>query len=231
MLAAGASSRAGPLNKLLVRDAAGRRMITRSVETALASRAASVVVVLGHRSDEVAGAMRDDGLHADAARHRDRLRLVRARDHAAGLSASLRCGVASAREAAAQAALVCLGDMPLVRTATLDRLIAALDDDARALACLPTLHGRRGNPVLWRSTLFDALQALSGDRGGRPLLSRHAAAVREVAVEDPGVLEDFDTPERLAGFAALGAEAARPPIDPPSGVDQKREPRQERPAP
>ena len=232
VLAAGASRRAGGVNKLLARDAAGRCMVTRTVETALRSRAAAVVVVLGHQSAEIAEAMRGDGLHADAAVRRGRLRLVRAPDHAAGLSASLRCGIAVARERCAPAALICLGDMPLARTATLDRLITALDDDVHALACVPTLRGRRGNPVLWRSTLFEALLTLSGDQGGRPLLARHASAVREVAVGDPGVLEDFDTPERLARFARL-AEAVRPPepVDPPSGLDQTISLSQERPTP
>ncbi len=123
--------------------------------------------------------------------------------------------------------------MPLVQTATLDLLIAALDDDSHALACVPTLHGRRGNPVLWRSALFDALLTLSGDRGGRPLLARHATAVREVAVQDPGVLEDFDTPERLAQFAILHAATGRPPgpVDPSSGLDQTVSLSQEGPTP
>ena len=207
-------------------------MVTRTVEAALRSRAAAVIVVLGHQSAELAEAMRDDGLHTDATGQQGRLHLVHAPDHAAGLSASLRCGIAAAREREAQAALVCLGDMPLVRTATLDRLIAVLDGDAHALACVPTLHGRRGNPVLWRSTLFDALLRLSGDQGGRPLLARHATAVREVAVQDPGVLEDFDIPERLAQFVGL-AEAVPPPgpVDPPSGLDQTISVSQEGPTP
>ncbi len=233
VLAAGASHRAGMANKLLARDAAGRCMVTRSVEAALRSRAASVLVVLGHQAAEVAEAMRDDGLHPDAEGQQGRLRLIRAPDHAAGLSASLRCGIALAREGGAPAALVCLGDMPLVRTATLDRLIAALGDDVRALAWVPTLRGRRGNPVLWRSTLFDPLLTLSGDRGGRPLLARHDAGVREVPVDDPGVLEDFDTPDRLRHFATLAHEAVPPPapVDPLAGVDQKINRTQERATP
>ncbi len=174
-------------------------MIVRTVASALRSQAAEVIVVLGHGAAPLATALAAANLHPDP---RLRLRLVHADDHDEGLSASLRRGITVAAHGRADGALVCLGDMPLVRAATLDRLLARFDRDAGAVAWVPTVDGRRGNPVLWHSGLFAALLALSGDRGGRLLLAQHAYQVREVPVDDPGVLEDFDTPDRLAAYAA-----------------------------
>ena len=195
VLAGGASRRAGAANKLLACDRSGQAMIAASVGVALRSMAGLVIVVLGHDRDGIATRLDAAGL-AEAGR----LQLVHAHDHAEGLAASLRCGIAQAMRAGADAALVCLGDMPLVRPSTLDRLMHRADADPEALACVPALRGEAGNPVLWRRTLFEALLSLSGDRGARGLLERHAACVRMVAVDDPGILEDFDTPERLAAY-------------------------------
>ena len=197
VLAAGASRRAGGIDKLLARDRDGTAMIVRTVASALRSQAAEVIVVLGDNAAPLATALAAANLHPDP-----RLRLVHADDHDEGLSASLRCGITVASDGRADGALVCLGDMPLVRAATLDRLLAGFDRDAGAVAWVPTVDGQRGNPVLWHGGLFAALRALSGDRGGRLLLAQHASRVREVPVDDPGVLEDFDTPDRLAVYAA-----------------------------
>jgi molybdenum cofactor cytidylyltransferase len=199
VLAAGASCRAGPVNKLLARDKGGQMMIARTVTSVLESRANAVIIVLGHDAAAVTAALDAAGMRPDGAR----LRLTHAHDHAEGLSASLRHGIAIAAEAQAEGALVCLGDMPLVRPTTLDRIMAELAGDPQARACAPIMNASRGNPVLWHQSLFTELLALSGDRGGRLLLDRHAARVRDVPVDDPGIFEDFDTPDRLEAYATI----------------------------
>ena len=199
ILAAGASRRAGGVNKLLARDRSGRCMIVRTVDAVLRSRVDEAILVLGPDAAGVAAAVEAAVPHPGAGR----LRLTYADRHGEGLSASLRHGVSLAMAGRADAVLICLGDMPLVLPETLDRLMAELAEDASALACVPVVEERWGNPVIWRRPLFGELLSLSGDRGGRPLLERHALHVRKSAFGDPGVLEDFDTPERLASYAML----------------------------
>ncbi len=196
VLAAGVSRRAGTVNKLLSRDRDGRCMIVRSVTAACRSQAARVIVVLGHDHLAVAAALDQAGLTREA-----RLRLTETRDYTAGLSASLRQAVSCAAAEGAEGVMVCLGDMPLVRSSTLDHLMARMCGDASAQACVPMMDRQRGNPVLWRRTQFDALLALDGDKGARALLDGHGRRVLEVAVDDPGVLADFDTPEQIARYA------------------------------
>ncbi len=184
VLAAGQSSRMAPRHKLLVEDAAGRPMIARVVDGVLASRARPVLVVTGHRAAEVQAAL--------AGRP---VRFVSASDYADGLSASLRAGLAAV-PASALAALVVLGDMPLVTGSTIDRLIEAFDPDEGRTIVVPAHDGQLGNPVLWDRRYFPAMMALTGDSGARKLLRQHADAVTELGV-DATVLRDFDTPESL----------------------------------
>ncbi len=192
VLAGGAGRRARPWDKLLTRDPSGRTMIARTLGAAEASGADPVLLVLGH----------------DAARLRSACpgaAFLHAADHAEGLAASLRCGVGQAQRDGWEAALVCLGDMPLVLPATLRRLIGNWREARpRPDAVLPLWNGRRGNPVLWDRRLFPSLLGLRGDAGARSLLDRPATAVLAVEAGDEAVLEDFDTPERLASFHAAG---------------------------
>src|SRR5205807_4965072 len=106
-------------------------------------------------------------------------------DFAQGLGTSVRAGIAAV-PADADGAVVCLGDMPQVDAALIDRLIAAFDPQKGALAVMPTIDGRRGNPVLWSRRFFPDLMAIEGDVGARNLISRYGAAVVELPVTGKG---------------------------------------------
>ena len=185
VLAAGRSSRMAPRHKLLLRDAGGRAMVACVVDAALASRARPVLVVLGHRAAELRAAVGDRPVE-----------FVTAPDFEAGLSASLRAGLA-ALPASIAGALILLGDMPLVDAATLDALIDAYHTVAGRSIVQPTHDGRGGNPVLWDCSFFPAMRALAGDAGARHLMRRHADRVTAVAMPGDAVLRDFDTADSV----------------------------------
>lgn len=190
VLAAGRSSRMAPRNKLLIEDTTGRAMIARVVDNALASRARPVIVVTGHQGEPVRAAL--------AGRP---VRFVHAEDHALGLSASLKAGI-GAVPADCAAAMVCLGDMPLVSPAVLDRLIGAYDPGEGRLIVAPVHQGKPGNPVLWDRRFFPEIMGLTGDGGARALIAEHAEALATLDLADDAVLRDFDTPESFAGLGA-----------------------------
>ena len=89
--------------------------------------------------------------------------------------------------------LIALGDMPRVRTATIEALVDALAGGAVIAA--PVSGGRRGNPVAFAAACLPDLLALSGDEGARRVLQRHP--VTEVLVADPGIFQDIDQPADL----------------------------------
>ncbi|TAJ23577.1 MAG: 4-diphosphocytidyl-2C-methyl-D-erythritol kinase, partial [Reyranella sp.] len=141
VLAAGRSTRMGGPNKLLA-DAEGQALVVHAVKAALASQAVEVVVVLGHMADQVRPAIEK------AIPPKSRIRFVTNPDFAEGLSTSVRTGIA-ALGSTIDAAIVQLGDMPGVGAALLDRLMAAFSPVEGRSICVPTVGGKRGNPVLW----------------------------------------------------------------------------------
>lgn len=183
ILAAGRGTRFGESPKMLA-TLDGRPLLRHAAEAALASSARPVLVVVGHRADEVARAL--GGL--DVA-------IVRNPDYADGLSTSLRAGFA-ALPPGAEAAIVLLGDMPRVPPSLVDALAAAWREAGRPAALVPTHAGRRGNPVLLSRALGPEIARLKGDTGAGPLL-RGRPDVREWPVADAAVAEDIDTPEAL----------------------------------
>ena len=187
VLAAGQSRRMGRDNKLLaVID--GKAMVARVVDAVLGSPVRPVVVVLGHQAEQVRAALSG----------RDVIFVVNP-DYAEGLSTSLRTGVA-ALPADTDGALVCLGDMPNVKPEHIDRLIAAFNPTEGRAICVPTKDGKRGNPVLWAARFFPEMKTVAGDVGAKHLIGEHADLVREVPIDDPGVLLDIDTPQALAAL-------------------------------
>jgi molybdenum cofactor cytidylyltransferase len=122
---------------------------------------------------------------------------VRNPDFAAGLSTSLKCGLAALGDEI-EGALICLADMPLIAGRDLDRLIAAFNPVEGRAIVVPTRRGRRGNPVLWARRFFPEMMALSGDAGARRLIDEYAELVAEIEMDSDAVLVDIDTPEALA---------------------------------
>ncbi|MDB5616864.1 molybdopterin-binding/glycosyltransferase family 2 protein [Tardiphaga sp.] len=185
VLAAGRSTRMGGPNKLLA-ELNGKALVRIVAEQAVASKATSVTVVTGHQAAEVEKALA--GL---------KVTFVYNPDFPDGLASSVKAGI-KAVPANADGAVVCLGDMPLIDTRLIDRLIEAFAPDHGSLISVPVSDGRRGNPVLWSRRFFGELMTLDGDIGARHLIMKHGEAVAEVPVEGHGAFLDIDTPQALA---------------------------------
>ena len=184
VLAAGSASRFG--GGKLTADYAGRPLLHHALAAARAAPAGSVTVVTGSDAEAVAACVRAFD---------PEIRLVHAPDHAEGMAASLRAGIAGLPQGTA-AAFVFLGDMPRVPHTVLAPLAQAVADGAPAAA--PVFAGRRGNPVVLAKTVFAAVSALEGDVGARPILQRLGARLALVEATDDGVLFDVDEPGDLA---------------------------------
>jgi molybdenum cofactor cytidylyltransferase len=189
VLAAGRSTRMGGPNKLLA-EIGGKPLVRIAAEQALASRARPVVVVTGHQRDKVEAVLA--GLDVQR---------VHNPDFAEGLSTSVKAGLAALPESV-DGAIVCLGDMPQVTAALIDKLAAAFDPEKGALVVVPVIEGKRGNPVVWARRFFPELMAIDGDVGARHLIGRYPEAVAEVPLTDTAALVDVDTPDALVRVRA-----------------------------
>jgi molybdenum cofactor cytidylyltransferase len=187
VLAAGMSRRMGG-NKLLAELPGGQPMIARTVGNVLKTAAHPVIVVTGHEDEKIRAALA--GV---------KISFVHAPGYRDGMAESLRTGIAALSGEIA-AALIILGDMPLVDPASLDRLLAAFDPEEGREIIVPVFDGQRGNPVLWGKTFFPELLAITGDTGARNILLRHMESVAEIRMETDATLRDFDTPDALAAL-------------------------------
>lgn len=178
VLAAGSGVRFG--GGKLTTPYRGAPLLHGALAAAFAAPVRSVTVVTGAEADAVSAAAR---------RFRPEIRIVHAADHAEGMAASLRAGIA-ALPGDASAAFVFLGDMPRVPHAVLRPLAEARS--GAVLAAAPTFRGRRGNPVVIARALFPQLLALTGDAGARAILEDLGPRLALVEASDGGVLFDVD---------------------------------------
>jgi molybdenum cofactor cytidylyltransferase len=86
--------------------------------------------------------------------------------------------------------------MPGVTTEVIDRLIDAFRAAAKPVIILPTVDGKRGNPVLWSREFFPELMTVTGDSGARHILGSHEEVVTRVEVGAAAGV-DVDTPAAL----------------------------------
>lgn len=182
LLAAGRGRRfdpAGGRNKLLQRLPGGELVVVASARTLLAA-CARVVAVVPPDDGGVADALRELGCEVTVCPDADQ-----------GMGLSLAHAIAFSLPS--DGWLVALGDMPFVEAATLRALGRAIAHGAGIAA--PLFDGRRGNPVAFGAVHRAALLGLDGDQGARRLLASHP--VTGIAVPDPGILHDIDTPADL----------------------------------
>ncbi|WP_338421809.1 nucleotidyltransferase family protein [Acetobacter fallax] len=197
VLAAGRSSRTGDRHKLLATDASGQTMIARTLTQITASKVSGICVVV----PDIAGLVAQASERVPEPMVGVRFAIRQSADVSQGLSMSLRAGIACARDWQADGAVICPGDMPLIRSAMIDALVdchAATGADV----VVPECDGRIGNPVLWDARRFGVLMALRGDEGARKLL-RLPDIRRASVAADASIFVDFDTPEALDRFSGL----------------------------
>ncbi|WP_417517725.1 NTP transferase domain-containing protein [Minwuia sp.] len=185
LLAAGQSRRMGEINKLLT-DVQGQPMIRHAYDAIRHSTAEPVIVVTGHEQEKV----RDVLSGTDVIFAHNAL-------HAEGLSTSLGAGLLAV-PADCEAVVVCLGDMPRITSTMIDRLISAYNPVEGRAICVPTRHGKRGNPVLFDRRFFAEVLGIGGDVGARHLIGLHEDLVAEVPIDDDAIFLDVDTPEALS---------------------------------
>ena len=188
VLAAGAGSRIGT-NKALLR--LGRvTFLDRIVRTARRAGVARIVVVVGHQADEVKRAA-PSGAYV--------VILENPRPERGQLS-SLQIALATLADA--RAILAWPVDHPLVTPTTVERLLRVSAEEP-AKIIVPCYGGRGGHPTLFPRGVFEHLLALSPDQGARELFASDPERRLRLAVNDPGVRADIDTPADYERWCAI----------------------------
>lgn len=195
VLAAGEGARFEESFKLLLPW--GRRtVVAASVDAAIAAGLEPVLVVVGHRGEEVRRALEGRPVRVVENPRWDR-----------GQAGSLGRGIAEARRnTRSPAAAVLLGDEPGISPGAVRTVVDAWRA-SRAAVVRAVYEDRPGHPVVFDRSVFRVLEGLEGDEGARTWIARAGVGAEGVALDGAAPV-DLDTP--AAYRAALDA---RPPDD------------------
>ena len=180
ILAAGTSTRMGRPKQLL--PLGGTTLLAHAIENVRSAGLVEIVLVLGASAEAIRRQLPQALLES--------LKVVVNQAYTQGMASSLREGL-SALNPHAEAALIILGDQPLVRPHTLHQIMAGFHRSGAQIV-IPSYEGKRGNPVLLGRPVFPEAMSLEGDTGCRAIFANHVDAILEVGVEDSGILLDID---------------------------------------
>ncbi len=173
ILCAGAGARLGGVDKAALRLPHGTTFLAAIVAAARAGGCAPIVGV-ARPGQELAGVERIGNPTPER-----------------GMIASIAAGLAALRGRGVRAALVWPVDHPLVTGDTIAALVAAA---APERIVVPVLAGRGGHPTAFGVDVWPELAIAST---ARDVIAAVPARVVRLAVSDPGVRIDVDTPDDL----------------------------------
>lgn len=183
LLAAGESSRMGQLKALL--PWRGRPLLQHQVSALRDGGADRVVVVLGHRADDLSPLL--DGLEG--------VDWVLNPDYLQGKTTSIKAGLSAVDPRVAAEILLLNVDQP--RSAA---DIARILDTHRAMGhavTIPTCGGKGGHPIVLSADLLDELMVIDEESlGVKAVVQRRPESVNRFPLENPEILLDLNTPEQ-----------------------------------
>jgi molybdenum cofactor cytidylyltransferase len=194
ILAAGSSSRMSNGQHKLLLPLGGRPVLMHVIETALASQARPIIIVLGHQAAQVRSLITTYFKDQD-------LLIQENPDYREGMSTSLHVGLHALTTiidnnhqttSVPDSTVILLGDQPLITASIIDTLIATKPRAGKSIV-VSLYNGKRGNPVLFGASLFPELMEVTGDEGGRSVIMRHAQDVATVEQGEATANFDIDT--------------------------------------
>ena len=186
ILAAGSGTRMAGPQKLLL-DVDGTPMVKHVIRAASEGGCHQTVVV--YSSEDVKAAVGGDA------------ELVHNPNARTGMASSLQAGLRAMRPEI-EAAVVLLGDQPLVGSRTVAALLRAWRREGSRPAVAVSQGQREWSPpVVLARDLWEQLFALKGDAGARQVLQGHPELIDLVPA--PGRADDIDTPDDYAKIVRL----------------------------
>jgi molybdenum cofactor cytidylyltransferase len=192
VLAAGFSERMGEFKPLLTLS--GKTTVERCVALFRDAGIDDVRVVTGHRGAELAPLL-----------YRLGARIVVSPRYLEGMFSSVVAGVESLG-AEVDAFFVLPVDVPLVRPATIRRLLEFYLQEQGADVIYPCFRGMRGHPPLIAAGHAREIAAWQGGGGLKAALGQWEPAALDLDVADGNIVLDMDTPE---DYLSLQGKAAR----------------------
>lgn len=189
VLAAGEGSRMGSPKQLL--DFGGKPLLRHAVDEALAAGCGPVAVVLGANADRIAPVLPPGAVTV----------LTNPR-WPEGMGTSIHTGIQAMEAAGVDAAILTLGDQPLLTSTVFGRLTDLFRQSGKPIVTA-TYAGTVGVPVLFARAYFPLLMALEPNQGCKGVILKNRS--ESLGMDCPEAEADLDTPEEYQrALAALG---------------------------
>ena len=183
LLAAGESSRMGQLKALL--PWRGQALLEHQVSALLEGGVGRVVVVMGHRADELRPLVESS----------QGVSWVINQDYLQGKTTSIKAGLSALGPAAVSEILLLNVDQP--RSASDISRILDVHRANEYTITIPTYAGKGGHPIVLSADLLGELLAIDEDSQGiKAVVRRRPDAVNRVPLDNPEILLDLNTPEQ-----------------------------------
>jgi len=188
ILAAGSSSRLGTAKQLL--PYAGTTLLQHSLQTALATNANTIVVVLGANAAIIKENIKNTTAH-----------IVVNEEWQEGMASSIRCGIQALSniDPNVQGAILLVCDQPFVNTSLLNNLIVSHHKTGKPIvAC--NYENTFGPPVFFHKSIFPELLLLKGDKGAKNIVQQHAGEMGSILFPEGNI--DIDTADDYQKLSA-----------------------------
>lgn len=184
ILAAGSSSRFGSPKQLLKWKKSN--LLQHAIETARASNATQVILVLGANYELIKENINSEGVE-----------IIKNNSWEKGLGTSISVGVKYVmnNRAEVDGILIMLADQPLIDSEYLDKMIANFNSSSQQIIASSYENKKQGVPVIFDKCYFTELKELNDDEGAKHLIRKHLEHVKTVKLDfqnlDIDTIEDY----------------------------------------
>ncbi len=179
ILAAGMSKRMRLGNKLML-EKNNIPIIIHTIKNVFKSNVSEIIVVLGNESKIMNKILKTLDV-----------KIIYNNMYKTGISSSIKKGLDNI-DANCKGVLICLGDMPMIKTSTYNKIIDAFYNNQKK-NIIPFFNNKRGNPVLFDKSYFNKIKNIEGDQGAKYLINQDPKKFFKVKVYDEGLINDIDT--------------------------------------
>ena len=180
ILAAGGSTRMGEFNKLLllIDD---KPMIYSVCRMVLDAKVNQIILVTGYQNKEVEKSI-PKGIN----------KIVYNRNWESGMMSSIYAGM-SKLEKDVDGNMIVLGDMPLISTMTINKIIGEFNKHDGKRIVYPIYGDRQANPVIFPRKYFTEILNSKGDKGCKIVLKKYPGDSVGIHINSDEVIIDCDT--------------------------------------
>ena len=187
LVAAGTSSRMGGENKLLL-PLANDTVIGTTLNHLARTDSSQLIVVTGRDAQIVEAEISKINPEVSG----QKSKIVHNPDYEKGLTTSIQAGLRAIDNA--EAVMVCLGDMPLIKTEDYRFLMSSFASQNEYSIQVPFYGEQKGNPVIFGRQHFTEILNHTQMNGCSLVVRRNSGSVCRIQVSSDRFIQDIDTP-------------------------------------